>query len=61
MDKRKLQAVINRLNDKIKLAKSDSKIYHEVDRDDYGYVENGKILGMKEAIHMLEMLKDSIK
>ena len=61
MNQRKIQGVINRLNDKIKLAKSDSKICHEVDDYDYGYIADGKILGMKEAIHMLEMLKKSIK
>ncbi len=60
MNQRKIQAVINRLNESIKAKQNNKKmkIYSDqLTKDFY----DGAIYGIREAINMLIMLKESIK
>tara|TARA_R100001594_G_scaffold4910_1_gene16158 strand:+ start:490 stop:681 length:192 start_codon:yes stop_codon:yes gene_type:complete len=56
MNKRKIQAVINRLNDEAKQLKSDSKVFRNQGMIPNADFAKGTAYGLEEAISKLEIL-----
>ena len=61
MVERKIQAVINRLNDRIKQIESNAKAYRSERKPSEADFLTGMALGIGEAVGKLKMLKESVK